>query len=109
MHDFRSHAPRFQGDNLNRNLALVDALRAIAEAKQATVAQLAIAWVLSRGNDVIPLIGARSRVQLHDAVGALDLHLSPAELALIETAIPEGAVAGDRYNTPQMALLDSEQ
>lgn len=62
-----------------------------------------------RYNDVIPLIGARSRVQLHDAVGALDLRLSPAELALIETAIPEGAVAGDRYNTPQMALLDSER
>jgi aryl-alcohol dehydrogenase-like predicted oxidoreductase len=108
-HDFRSRAPRFQSVNLDHNLVLVEALRAIAEAKQATVAQVAIAWVLSRGNDVIPLIGARNCGQLHDTVGALDLHLTPAELALIETAIPEGAVAGDRYNTLQMALLDSER
>jgi aryl-alcohol dehydrogenase-like predicted oxidoreductase len=105
--DFRKHAPRFQGDNLNRNLALVEALRAIAETKQVTVAQLAIAWVLSRGNDMIPLIGARSRSQFHDALCALDIDLSPADLDHIEKAIPEGAVSGDRY--PQMDLLDSER
>jgi aryl-alcohol dehydrogenase-like predicted oxidoreductase len=105
--DFRKHAPRFQGNNLNRNLALVEALSAIAETKQVAVAQLAIAWVLSRGDDVIPLIGARSRSQLSDALCALDIDLSLDDLDHIEKAIPEGAVSGDRY--PQMDLLDSER
>lgn len=107
--DFRSFSPRFGGENLDQNLALVEALRKIAEAKGATVAQLAIGWVLARGAEIVPLIGARRRDRLAEALGALDLTLSPADLAQIEAAIPAGAAAGDRYNPQQMALLDSER
>jgi aryl-alcohol dehydrogenase-like predicted oxidoreductase len=74
-----------------------------------TVAQVAIAWVLSRGDDIVPLIGARRRNRLQEALGALDLHLSEDELARIEAAIPPDAVAGDRYDAGQMAMLDSER
>lgn len=107
--DFRGHLPRFSGENLDRNLALVEALRQIAVAQNATVAQVAIAWVLSRGTDIIPLIGARRRDRLTEALGALDLHLSEANLAQIEAAIPPDAVAGDRYDPGQMSMLDSER
>ncbi|GAA0456809.1 aldo/keto reductase [Streptomyces sp. NPDC046215] len=107
--DFRGMSPRFSGDNLNRNLDLVDALRAVAEAKGVTVAQTAIAWVLSRGEDIVPLIGARRRDRLTEALGALEVTLEPADLAAIEAAIPPGAAAGDRYPTDQMAHLDSER
>lgn len=107
--DFRGRLPRFSGENLDRNLALVEKLRQIAEARQATVAQVAIAWVLSRGNDMMPLIGARRRDRLQEALGALELQLSEADLAQIETAIPPDAAAGDRYDAGQMAWLDSEK
>jgi aryl-alcohol dehydrogenase-like predicted oxidoreductase len=107
--DFRKTAPPFAGDNLERNLALVDALRAVAEAKGAEVAQLAIAWVLSRGEDVVPLVGARRRDRLAEAMGALELQLTVEDLAAIERAVPAGAAAGDRYHAPQMASLDSER
>jgi aryl-alcohol dehydrogenase-like predicted oxidoreductase len=107
--DFRAHLPRFSGENLDRNLLLVEALRAIAQAQNATVAQVAIAWVLAQGNDLIPLIGARRRDRLQEALGALNLHLSTADLAQIEAAVPSNAVAGDRYDAGQMALLDSEK
>lgn len=107
--DFRGHLPRFSGENLDRNLSLVEALREIAQAQNATVAQVAIAWVLSRGEDIVPLIGARRRDRLDEALGALDLHLSTDELARIEAAVPPGAVAGDRYDASQMAMLDSER
>ncbi|WP_316435902.1 aldo/keto reductase [Leptolyngbya sp. NK1-12] len=107
--DFRSHLPRFLGENLQRNLSLVEALRHIAHTHNATVAQVAIAWVLSRGTDLIPLIGARRRERLTEALGALELHLSQADLAQIEAAIPPEAVAGDRYDAGQMAMLDSER
>ncbi|MBD2464485.1 aldo/keto reductase [Oscillatoria sp. FACHB-1407] len=107
--DFRSHLPRFSGDNLDRNLSLVEALRTIAEEQNATVAQVAIAWVLSRGNDIVPLIGARRRSRLEEALGALDLHLTADELAQIEATIPPEAVAGDRYDASQMVMLDSER
>ncbi|QYO63295.1 aldo/keto reductase [Leptolyngbya sp. 7M] len=109
MQDFRSHLPRFSGENLQRNLSLVEALRHIAHTHNATVAQVAIAWVLSRGTDLIPLIGARRRERLTEALGALELHLSQADLAQIEAAIPPEAVAGDRYDAGQMAMLDSER
>jgi len=105
---FRQTAPRFTGENLGRNLALVEALRAVADAKGATVAHLAIAWVLSRGDDVVPLVGARRRAQLTEALGAVELDLTPDDLIAIEDAIPLGAAAGDRYHAPQMASLDSE-
>jgi aryl-alcohol dehydrogenase-like predicted oxidoreductase len=107
--EFRGFFPRFQGANLERNLALVEALRAVAGAKGATVAQLAIAWVLSRGPDVVPLVGARRPDQLAEAVGAASLELVPADLAEIERAVPAHAVAGDRYNADGMRTLDSEQ
>ncbi len=107
--DFRSHLPRFSGENLDRNLALVEALRAIAAAKGATVAQIAIGWVLSRGDDIVPLVGARRRERLAEALGALDLHLTADDLAQIERAAPPEAVAGERYPSAQMAVLDSER
>ncbi|NUT53959.1 MAG: aldo/keto reductase, partial [Saccharothrix sp.] len=95
--DFRAVSPRFQGDNLDRNLALVEALRAVAAERGATVAQLAIAWVLAQGEDVVPLVGARRRDRLAEALGALDLALTAEELARIEAAVPADAVAGERY------------
>ncbi|MEH2011405.1 aldo/keto reductase [Nostoc sp.] len=107
--DFRGNLPRFSGENLDHNLLLVEALRLIAQEQSATVAQVAIAWVLSRGNDIVPLIGARSRDRLNEALGALDLHLSEDDLTQIEAAVPLDAVAGDRYAPEQMAMLDSEK
>ncbi len=108
-HDFRASAPRFTGENLERNLALVDTLRALAETKTATVAQIAIAWALSRGDDIVSLVGARTRERLTEALGALDLELTDDDLAKIEQAIPADAAAGDRYQFEQMAILDSER
>ncbi len=105
----RARMPRFQGDNLARNRALVEALAAIAREKGVSVAQLAFAWVLSRGPDIIPLIGARRRDQLVDSLGALAVTLSDDELARIERAVPPEAIAGERYGSAQMAHLDSEQ
>jgi aryl-alcohol dehydrogenase-like predicted oxidoreductase len=107
--DFRSHSPRFIGENLDKNLALVDALRRIAVEKHATVAQIAIAWVLSRGSDVVPLVGARNTLRLKEALGALELRLTDANLIQIEAAIPVDAVAGERYPTAHMTALDSER
>ena len=107
--DFRGNLPRFSGENLDHNLLLVEALRLIAQEQSATVAQVAIAWVLSRGNDIVPLIGARSRDRLNEALGALDLHLGEDDLARIEAVVPLDAVAGDRYAPEQMAMLDSEK
>jgi aryl-alcohol dehydrogenase-like predicted oxidoreductase len=107
--DMRSRFPRFSADNARHNLALVDELRAIAAGKDATIAQLAIAWVASRGEDVVPLIGARRRDQLSEALAALDLRLSSRELEAIEAAVPENAAAGARYGEAQMADLDSER
>ena len=102
-------SPRFQGENLDRNLDLVDALRKIAEQKGVSVAQTAIAWVLSRGEDIVPLVGARRRDRLTEALGALDVTLDSDDLSAIERAVPPGAAAGDRYPTDQMAHLDSER
>lgn len=107
--DFRASAPRFQGEELDHNLALVETLRTLAEQRGSTPAQVAIAWVLSRGDDVVPLVGARRRERLTESLGAIDLELSPRDLAAIEDAIPLGAAAGDRYHAPQMAALDSER
>jgi aryl-alcohol dehydrogenase-like predicted oxidoreductase len=107
--DFRSRAPRFSDENLDRNLALVDALREIAGEKGITVAQVAIAWVRSRGEDIVPLIGARTRERLDEALGALDVELGAADLERIEAAVPRDAAAGARYPEPQMAHLDSER
>ena len=107
--DFRSRMPRFSGANLDQNLVLVERVREIADAAGATVAQIAIAWVASRGDDVIPLIGAKRRAQLEEALEGLALDLSADQLAQIEAAVPEGAAAGDRYPEGQMRVLDSER
>ncbi|HEU5417795.1 MAG TPA: aldo/keto reductase [Streptosporangiaceae bacterium] len=107
--DPRQRFPRFQGENLRRNLDLLTALEAIAAGKGVTTAQLAFAWALAQGPDIIPLIGTKRRVRLAETLGALDLGLTPGELASLEAAVPPGQVAGDRYEARQMAGLDSER
>jgi pyridoxine 4-dehydrogenase len=107
--DFRGRSPRFTGDNLEHNLTLVEALREVAEARDVTVAQAAIAWVLSRGEDIVPLIGARRRDRLSEALGALEVELTEDDLTAIERAVPPDSAAGDRYDVAQMAHLDSER
>lgn len=106
--DFRSHSPRFSGANLDANLSLVERLRALAGERGATVAQLAIAWVAAQGADIVPLVGARRRDRLAEALGALDLSLTPGDLRRMTEAVPADAVAGERYAPSQMAMLDSE-
>jgi len=108
-HDIRGRFPRFRGENLHHNLDLVGRLRAIAESKGASIAQLAFAWVLSRGDDIVPLLGSRTRAQLEDALGALELNLGPEDLQRLEEAMPAEAVVGERYESAQMARLDSER
>jgi aryl-alcohol dehydrogenase-like predicted oxidoreductase len=107
--DPRARFPRFRGENHARNLELLAALERIAEAHEVTAAQLAIAWVASRGDDIIPLIGTKRRDRLDEALRALDLTLSTDELAAIEAAVPADAVAGDRYDAAQLTMLDSER
>jgi len=109
MGGYRHVYPRFAKGNLRENLKLVEALARIAEQRCATVAQLAIAWVMSRGDDIIPLIGARKRTQLKESLGALDMTLSAEELKAVEAAMPADAVKGSRYGEAQMAMLDSEK
>ncbi|MER7824614.1 aldo/keto reductase [Streptomyces sp. NPDC096097] len=110
--DFRGMSPRFQGDNLDRNLDLVEALRKVAEGKGVSVAQTAIAWVLAQGPrhgvDIVPLVGARRRDRLAEALGAMNVTLDAADLAAVEEAVPAGSAAGERYPAAQMAHLDSE-
>jgi aryl-alcohol dehydrogenase-like predicted oxidoreductase len=107
--DYRAHSPRFQGENFAANRRLVDALAAIASVKGVSVPQLAFAWVLSRGDDLVPLIGTKRRDRLADSLGALDVELSADDLTAIEDAVPRGAAAGERYPEAQMAALDSER
>jgi len=107
--DFRSHGPRFQGDNESRNLALADALGEIAAARGMTTAQAAIAWVTAQGEDIVPLVGARRRDRLTESLGAMEFELSAEDLARIEAAVPKGAAVGNRYPDALMAHLDSEK
>jgi aryl-alcohol dehydrogenase-like predicted oxidoreductase len=107
--DFRAHLPRFTGQNRERNERLVEALQALAAEKGATASQLAIAWVLAKSRSVVPLIGARTRTQLAESLGALAITLTPADLTRIEGALPASAVAGTRYDEHQMRILDSER
>ena len=107
--DFRVHTPRFQAGNLDANLKLVDNLRGIADEIGASVAQVAIAWVAAQGNDIVPLVGARRRDRLSEALGARDVRLTPAQLAALSAAFPPGIAAGNRYADEQMAHLDSEK
>lgn len=107
--DFRGHLPRFAAGNFERNQQIVAALRGIAAELGCTATQLAIAWVLAKGPGIVPLIGARKRAQLNEALGALDVRLSPEHIARIEAAVPASAVAGTRYDAHQMRILDSER
>jgi aryl-alcohol dehydrogenase-like predicted oxidoreductase len=107
--DYRAFLPRFKGDNLERNRPLVETLQKLAEDKGVSQVQLAIAWVLAKGKNIVPVLGARKRTQLTESLGALDVTLSPEELARMEQAIPPTAVAGTRYDEHQMKVLDSEK
>jgi aryl-alcohol dehydrogenase-like predicted oxidoreductase len=107
--DFRNRSPRFQGDNLDHNLKLADRLGSLAEKKGVTPAQLAIAWVLARGDDIVPLIGARTRQRLAESLDALEVSLSADDLADIEAAFPPDAAAGARYPAQQLLHMDSER
>jgi aryl-alcohol dehydrogenase-like predicted oxidoreductase len=107
--DPRARFPRFHDGNLERNVGLLGALEKLAGERGVSAAQLAIAWVAAQGRDIIPLIGTKRRARLSEALAALDLDLTPAELAAIEAAVPAGEVAGDRYDTHSMAGLDSER
>ncbi len=107
--DLRAHFPRFMGENLQRNKSLVETLKRIAKEHNVTGTQLAIAWVLQQGGDIVPLLGSRTREQLREAIGSLRLNLSPEELKRIAEAVPAESVAGTRYDARQMAMLDSER
>jgi len=107
--DFRAHAPRFAADAVDANLALVEALRRVADELGATVAEVAVAWVASRGDDIVPVIGARTTAQLAGVLRATELTLDDAQLAAVESAVPADAVVGTRYAAPQMGGLDSER
>lgn len=107
--DFRAHLPRFKGENRARNERLVATLGQLAAERGVRPAQLAIAWVLAKGASIVPLVGARTRPQLEDSLGALSVDLSPADVARLEAALPAGAVAGTRYDEHQMRMLDSER
>jgi aryl-alcohol dehydrogenase-like predicted oxidoreductase len=107
--DFRATTPRFAPENIAHNLALGEALSVVAADKGVTTAQLAIAWVLAQGQDILPLVGARRRARLAEALGALEVTLTAEDLARIEKAVPRGAAAGERYAPAHMAHLDSER
>ena len=107
--DFRAWLPRFTGENLAKNQLMIDKLRAVATAKGITQVQLAIAWVLAKKESIVPVIGARTRTQLTESLGALQVKLSAHEIAAVEAAVPAGGVAGTRYGEDQMRVLDSEK
>jgi len=107
--DFRASSPRFQPENLGRNLELVESLGRVAARLGVTTSQVAIAWVAAQGDDIVPLVGARRRDRLEESLAAADLHLDDRELAEIAEAVPDGAAAGERYAPTQLATLDSER
>jgi aryl-alcohol dehydrogenase-like predicted oxidoreductase len=107
--DFRARLPRFTGENRERNQRLVEELRHLAQEKGVSPSQLAIAWVLAKAPAIVPVIGSRTRAQLTESLGALEVSLTPSEVARLETAVPASAVAGNRYDEHQMRSLDSER
>lgn len=107
--DLRAYLPRFTGDNLARNRKIVETLNRLAAERGLAPAQLAIAWVLAKDPTIVPVIGARTRAQLAESLGALDIQLTPEEIARLENAIPASEVAGTRYQEQQMRMLDSER
>ena len=109
LSDLRARLPRFTSENRARNERLIEALQNVAREKNVTASQLAIAWVLAKGTSIVPLIGARTRAQLAESLGALRVTLTPADITRIEAAVPAAAVAGTRYDEHQMRMLDSER
>jgi aryl-alcohol dehydrogenase-like predicted oxidoreductase len=107
--DQRRNWPRFQGENFQRNLDLVRKVEEIAREKGCTPSQLALAWVLAQGEDVIPIPGTKRRKYLEEDAGALDVTLTPEDLRMLEEVFPHGAAAGPRYPEQMMALLDSRK
>jgi aryl-alcohol dehydrogenase-like predicted oxidoreductase len=107
--DFRAFSPRFQEGNIDKNLDLVEALRGVADAKGVSVAQIAIAWVTAQGKDIIPVVGARRRDRLEEALISLSVELSAEDMGAIERAVPKDAAAGDRYPEAQLKHMDSER
>ena len=107
--DYRSHSPRFSAANIDQNLALVEKIRAIANEIGASVAQVAIAWVAAQGHDILPVVGARRRDRLTEALGSLEVKLTPAHLRALAEAIPADAAAGGRYPDEHLAHMDSEK
>ena len=107
--DLRARLPRFTSENRERNERLIEALQNVAREKNVTASQLAIAWVLAKGTSIVPLIGARTRAQLAESLGALRVTLTPTDITRIEAAVPAAAVAGTRYDEHQMRMLDSER
>ena len=104
--DFRRHNPRFQGENLERNNVLAQRVRDLAAEKKCTPAQLALAWILAQGQDVVPIPGTRSQERLQENAAAADVTLSADDLAKIGEAVPRDLVAGERYPEASMALLN---
>jgi aryl-alcohol dehydrogenase-like predicted oxidoreductase len=104
--DWRRSMPRFQQENFRRNMELVERIRALAANKGCSPAQLALAWVLAQGDDIVPIPGTKRRRYLEENIGALDVHLSPEELAEIDTILPAGAAAGSRYSAPGMRTIN---
>jgi aryl-alcohol dehydrogenase-like predicted oxidoreductase len=102
--DFRRRGPRFQGENLQRNLALVAPIETMAKAKGVTPAQLALAWVMAKGNDIVPIPGTKRRAYLEENVAAAAIRLTPEDIAHLDAAIPPGATAGERY--PDMSTVN---
>ena len=103
--DHRLKFPRFQGENLRHNLGVVDRLKEVADRKGCTLSQLAIAWLLSRGDDVVPIVGTKHTTYLEENLGALGVELSPEDLDRIEAIAPPGVAAGDRYHAKAMTKL----
>jgi aryl-alcohol dehydrogenase-like predicted oxidoreductase len=104
--DWRRSMPRFEQENFRRNMELVERIRALAAKKGCTPAQLALAWVLAQGEDIVPIPGTKRRRYLEENIGALDVHLAPEELAEIDTILPAGAAAGSRYSAPGMRTIN---
>ena len=103
--DYRRTAPRFQGENFDRNLALVDAIAEVARDKGCATSQVALAWVLAQGDDIVPIPGTKRRTYLEENLGALDVALTPDDLARLDRALPPGAAAGTRYPAAQMQAV----
>jgi aryl-alcohol dehydrogenase-like predicted oxidoreductase len=105
--DYRRNSPRFQGENFEKNLRLVDAIHAMADGKKCTPAQLALAWVLARGENLVPIPGTKSRVRLEENVRALDVRLSAAEMTRLDEIAPKGVASGARYHETAMKAIDA--